>query len=45
MADNDKVTIWGGVPRFGTTPTTGQAIAGGGVADYPSALINMNLVR
>ena len=30
MSDNDKVTIWGGIPRFGTTPTTGQAIAGGG---------------
>lgn len=30
MADNDKVSIWGGVPRFGTTPTLGQAIAGSG---------------
>jgi hypothetical protein len=45
MPDNDKVTIWGGIPRFGTTPTTGQAIAGGGngFVIYDSAIDNINI--
>ena len=43
MSENDQVTIWGGVPRFGTTPTTGQAIAGGGdgFVIYDSAVDNI----
>jgi hypothetical protein len=46
MPDNDKVTIWGGVPRFGTTPTTGQAIVGGGngFVIYDSAKNNTGVV-
>lgn len=46
MPNNDKVTIWGGVPRFGTTPTTGQAIAGGGngFVIYDSAEDNTGIV-
>jgi hypothetical protein len=45
MANNDQVTIWGGIPRFGTTPTTGQAIAGGGngFVIYDSAIDNINI--
>lgn len=46
MADNEKVSIWGGVPRFGTTPTTGQAIAGGGTGFviYDSAEDNTGVI-
>lgn len=46
MPDNDKVTIWGGVPRFGATPTTGQVIAGGGTGFviYDSAKDNTSVV-
>ena len=46
MSDNDQVTIWGGIPRFGTTPTTGQAIAGGGngFVIYDSATDNTAIV-
>ena len=45
MSDNDQVTIWGGIPRFGTTPTTGQAIAGGGngFVIYDSAIDNTSI--
>jgi hypothetical protein len=46
MSSNDKVTIWGGVPRFGTAPTTGQAIVGGGngFVIYDSAKDNTSVV-
>ena len=46
MSDNDQVTIWGGIPRFGTTPTTGQAISGGGngFVIYDSASDNTAVV-
>ena len=46
MAENEQVTIWGGVPRFGKTPTTGQAIAGGGngFVIYESAIDNTAIV-
>lgn len=46
MSDNDNVTICGGIPRFGTTPTTGQAIAGGGngFVIYDSAEDNTGIV-
>ena len=43
--ENEKVTIWGGIPRFGTTPTTGQSIVGGGngFIIYDSAEDNTNV--
>lgn len=46
MADNEKVSIWGGVPHFGTTPTVGQAIAGSGdgFIIYESAEDNTGIV-
>ena len=46
MSDNDKVTIWGGIPRFGTVPNVGQVIAGSdnGFVIYDSASDNTGVI-